>query len=161
VAAFEAGVARCLRQGSELLCGGSVLGGNFVEPTLLRAPGFNHIATESELFSPVAHLVRYKEGEIDRVVADINRTGYGLSGGVFTADAALFDDIVTRVRVGILNLNYGSSGAEAGENFGGEGRTGGGRQMGPAMFASYTRFVNSMRAPAGSPVVHAQGVTQS
>ena len=59
------------------------------------------------------------------VVDDINRTGYGLSGGVFTADAAVFERLATEVRVGILNLNYGSSGAEAGENFGGEGRTGG------------------------------------
>ena len=132
-----------------------------MEPTLLRAPGFGHAGTAHELFSPVAHLVRYEEGQLDAVVDDINRTGYGLSGGVFTADAAVFERLATEVRVGILNLNYGSSGAEAGENFGGEGRTGGGRMMGPAMFTNYTRYVNSMRAPHGGEVVHAQGVTQN
>ena len=69
------------------------LGGNFVEPALFRAPlaptsssGFDHPPTERELFSPVLHLVRYRDGELDRVVDDINRTGYGLSAGVFTSD---------------------------------------------------------------------------
>ena len=51
-----------------------------VEPTLLRAPGFRHAATAHELFSPVAHLVRYEEGELDAVVDDINRTVR--SGGI-------------------------------------------------------------------------------
>ena len=70
----------------------------------------------------------------------------------------VFEKIATSVRAGIVNLNYGTSGAEAGENFGGEGRTGGGRQMGPGMFTNYTRYVNSMRAPHGGEVIHAQGV---
>ena len=61
VARFEHGVAACLAAGSELLCGGHALGGNFVEPTLFRAPpGFDHPPTARELFSPVLHLVRYK-----------------------------------------------------------------------------------------------------
>lgn len=44
VARFKRGVARALDAGSELLVGGEVLGGNFVAPTLLRAPNFNHPA---------------------------------------------------------------------------------------------------------------------
>ena len=75
-------------------------------------------------------------------------------------DEDVFETVATGVKVGIVNLNYGTSGAEAGENFGGEGRTGGGRQMGPNMFRTYTRFVNTMRAPLGGEVVHAQGVSQ-
>ena len=32
--------------------------------------------------------------------------------------------------------------------------------MGPNMFRTYTRFVNTMRAPLGGEVVHARGVSQ-
>lgn len=154
------GVDGCVREGSILVCGGRALGGNFVEPTLFRAPGFNHPPTATELFSPVLHLVRYRDDQLGDVVNDINRGGHGLSAGVFTGDEDVFQRLVSTLRVGILNLNYGTSGAEAGENFGGEGRTGGGRQMGPNMFRTYTRFVNTMRAPLGGEVVHAQGVSQ-
>ena len=58
--------------GSELLCGGHVLGGNFVEPTLFRAPlGFDHPPTARELFSPVLHLVRYKVGASVKVASSL------------------------------------------------------------------------------------------
>ena len=59
------------------------------------------------------------------------------------------------------NVGWCKKALETGENFGGEGRTGGGRMMGPAMFTNYTRYVNSMRAPHGGEVVHALGVTQN
>ena len=157
---FKRGVDGCIEEGSILVCGGRALGGNFVEPTLFRAPGFNHPPTATELFSPVLHLVRYRDDQLRDVVNDINRGGHGLSAGVFTGDEDVFETVATGVKVGIANLNYGTSGAEAGENFGGEGRTGGGRQMGPNMFRTYTRFVNTMRAPLGGEVVHAQGVSQ-
>ena len=74
---------------------------------------------------------------------------------------AVWEQCVSQIRVGICNRNYGTSGAEAGENFGGEGKTGNGRMMGPAIFTQYTRYVNSMISPADSKVVHAQGVDVS
>jgi len=134
-----------------------VIWGNFVEPALFLAPCLHYDALLEEYFAPVCHVVKY--GELDQVIEEINRSGYGLSGGVFTASEAVFLKCVENIRVGILNQNYGSSGAEAGENFGGEGRTGNCRMLGPHMFQHYTRFVNSMKSPINSEVVHAQGVT--
>jgi len=76
----------------------------------------------------------------------------------FTANDDVFKRCVENIRVGILNRNYGSSGAEAGENFGGEGRTGNCRQLGPGMFRHYARYINSIISPTHSEIVHAQGV---
>jgi len=156
---FEVALEHFKRCGSELLVGGRVIKDNFVEPTLMKAPRLHYDAIIEEYFVPIAHLVPYEDGQLDEVISEINRSGYGLSGGVFTASDAVFRQCVENVRVGILNMNYGSSGAEAGENFGGEGRTGNSRQLGPGMFRHYTRYINSMISPANSEVVHAQGVS--
>jgi len=147
-----------LKSGSKLLVGGKTISGNFVEPTAFLAPQLRYDSWLEERFTPVVHLFKYKEGEIDVVINEINRTGYGLSGGIFTANDQLFRKCVEEIKVGIFNLNYGSSGAEAGENFGGEGKTGNGRMLGPHMFKHYTRFINSMKSPLDSEIVHAQGV---
>eukprot|EP00736_Rhodelphis_marinus_P001195 Rmarinus@m.19108 len=146
------------KAGSELIVGGKVIDGNFVEPTVFAAPAVGYEAIKEEQFVPIAHVLRYTDAEVDKVLAEINGTGYGLSGGIFTGDNEFFEKCVTTIRVGILNQNYGSSGAEAGENFGGEGKTGNARMMGPMLFTRYTRPINSMRAPCGGEVVHAQGV---
>jgi delta 1-pyrroline-5-carboxylate dehydrogenase len=39
----------------------------------------------------------YKEGQLQRVIDDINRTGYGLSAGVFTADLEVFEAGLVRL----------------------------------------------------------------
>jgi acyl-CoA reductase-like NAD-dependent aldehyde dehydrogenase len=151
---FQRAIAK-FSQASKLLAGGNVISGNFVEPTLFEAPGLAYEPIKEEYFTPVSHVVKF--GKLDQVIREINSTGYGLSCGVFTANEAVFRKCVDEIRVGILNMNYGSSGAEAGENFGGEGKTGNGRMLGPHMFQHYTRFLNSMKSPVNSAVVHAQG----
>eukprot|EP01101_Sappina_pedata_P005709 TRINITY_DN2683_c0_g1_i1.p1 TRINITY_DN2683_c0_g1~~TRINITY_DN2683_c0_g1_i1.p1 ORF type:complete len:568 (-),score=306.90 TRINITY_DN2683_c0_g1_i1:90-1724(-) len=156
---FKKGIEHYTKAGSKILVGGNVLAGNFVEPTILEAPELRYDATLEEFFVPLVHVTKFTEAQVDDLVNEINRSGYGLSCGVFTASDAFFKKMVENIRVGILNRNYGSSGAEAGENFGGEGRTGGGRQLGPQMFTTYTRYVNSIVSPVDSKVVHAQGVS--
>jgi acyl-CoA reductase-like NAD-dependent aldehyde dehydrogenase len=143
---------------SKLVAGGKIISGNFVEPALFVAPGLGYEPIKEEYFSPIVHIVKYGANQLDQVIEEINSTGYGLSGGVFTASEQTFRKCVDEIRVGILNMNYGSSGAEAGENFGGEGKTGNGRMLGPQMFHHYTRYINSMKSPIDSEVVHAQGV---
>eukprot|EP00735_Rhodelphis_limneticus_P011293 TRINITY_DN437_c0_g1::TRINITY_DN437_c0_g1_i1::g.2508::m.2508 TRINITY_DN437_c0_g1::TRINITY_DN437_c0_g1_i1::g.2508 ORF type:complete len:625 (-),score=219.07,sp/P25795/AL7A1_PEA/35.26/3e-82,Aldedh/PF00171.17/8e-100,LuxC/PF05893.9/0.018 TRINITY_DN437_c0_g1_i1:41-1915(-) len=155
---FKTVVADYKKAGSKLLCGGEVIEGNFVEPAIFVAPHVGYEAIKEEQFVPIVHLIKYKTSEFDQILDEINSMGYGLSGGLFTADSKLFEKAAETLRLGIFNQNYGSSGAEAGENFGGEGKTGNARMMGPLMFDHYRRPLNSMRAPAGGKIVHAQGV---
>jgi acyl-CoA reductase-like NAD-dependent aldehyde dehydrogenase len=158
---FLEGVQHYLKQGSELLVGGKAISANFVEPTVFLAPTLHYDPLLEERFSPIVHVIKYGEDQLDDVIDEINRSGYGLSGGVFTNDKMVFEKCAQEIKVGILNQNYGSSGAEAGENFGGEGRTGNCRMLGPLVFNYYTRYINSMRAPFDSEIVHAQGVTMN
>ena len=54
--------------------------GTFVPPTLIE---LNHIGElEREVFGPVLHLVRYARDDLDRLLDQINATGYGLTQGV-------------------------------------------------------------------------------
>lgn len=83
---FRDTVAFYKEQGSKMLVGGSVIDGNFVQPTVFEAPadkGVNYDAIKTEYFTPVVHVVKFS-GDVQEVVDAVNSTGYGLSCGVFT-----------------------------------------------------------------------------
>ena len=155
------------KSGSKLLVGGRHITGNFVEPTVMEAPSLNFEASYEERFVPIVNLFRYSDADwaSGKVIAEVNNPGYGLAGGVFTKSDSMWDQCVSEIRVGILNRNYGSSGAEAVGYFGGEGRTGNGRMLGTkpdngAMFSHYVYPTESVIAKPGK-IVHAQGVNFS
>ncbi|HEX6927963.1 MAG TPA: bifunctional proline dehydrogenase/L-glutamate gamma-semialdehyde dehydrogenase PutA, partial [Gammaproteobacteria bacterium] len=54
--------------------------GTFVAPTAVEIPSLDVV--EEENFGPILHVVRYKAKELDRVIDEINRTGFGLTLGV-------------------------------------------------------------------------------
>ena len=56
--------------------------GTFVAPTLIELKELS--ALKREVFGPVLHVVRYKRPQLDRLIDDINATGYGLTFGVHT-----------------------------------------------------------------------------
>lgn len=73
---FEQGIKDLLSQGSQLLVGGKVLDGNFVEPTLMLAPHLKYEAIREERFVPISHIVKYKENELDEVIKIINEVNF-------------------------------------------------------------------------------------
>jgi acyl-CoA reductase-like NAD-dependent aldehyde dehydrogenase len=69
--------------GARVLCGGNRTGA-MLEPTLLEGVARGALVCEEEAFGPVAVLERFDDFEA--VLAEVNRSAYGLQAGVFTRD---------------------------------------------------------------------------
>ena len=87
--------------------------------------------SSEEVFGPILHVVRYEGGHLDKVVAAINATGYGLTLGLHSRIAAVADYVAEHARVGNLYVNRNQIGAVVGvQPFGGEGLSGTGPKAG-------------------------------
>lgn len=108
---------------------GTPLEGLFIAPVVLRVPGIE--AMTREVFGPVLHLATYKAAELDRVIAEVNATGYGLTFGLHTRIDTRVQHVVERVRAGNIYVNRNQIGAIVGSQpFGGEGLSGTGPKAG-------------------------------
>jgi RHH-type proline utilization regulon transcriptional repressor/proline dehydrogenase/delta 1-pyrroline-5-carboxylate dehydrogenase len=86
---------------------------------------------EREIFGPVLHVIRYSRGHLDKVIAEINEAGYGLTLGLHSRIAAVADYVAEHARVGNLYINRSQVGAVPGlQPFGGEGLSGTGPKAG-------------------------------
>lgn len=140
VSRYRAAVETAQAQGGKLLCGGKVLprGGNFVEPTVVRATAAMPIVG-IETFAPILYLIAYDT--LDAAIALQNSVPYGLSSAVFTDRLQVAERFLSAQGsdCGIANVNLGTSGAEIGGAFGGEKDTGGGREAGSDSWKAYMR----------------------
>jgi RHH-type proline utilization regulon transcriptional repressor/proline dehydrogenase/delta 1-pyrroline-5-carboxylate dehydrogenase len=127
-------------------------GGRFVSPSIFKVSGIGEM--EREVFGPVLHLATYEPEKIDRVIADINRKGYGLTFGLHTRIDARVQHIVDAVHAGNLYVNRNQIGAVVGSQpFGGEGLSGTGPKAGGPNYLS--RFRKTASGAAGAPVTAA------
>ena len=84
-----------------------------------------------EVFGPVLHVIRYKMSELDKVIEDINSTGYGLTFGVHSRINAFADYLFEQTHAGNSYINRNTIGAVVGVNpFGGRGLSGTGPKAG-------------------------------
>ncbi|RRJ84304.1 bifunctional proline dehydrogenase/L-glutamate gamma-semialdehyde dehydrogenase PutA [Aestuariirhabdus litorea] len=103
--------------------------GYFVAPIAFQIDSMNRLTKEN--FGPVLHLVTYKASELDRVIEEINGSGYGLTLGVHTRNETTAQYIDSRVRVGNVYINRNQIGAAVGvQPFGGQGLSGTGPKAG-------------------------------
>ena len=103
--------------------------GYFIAPTLLSVRGMSDL--HEEIFGPVLHLARYDAGDLDRVIDDINASGYGLTFGFHSRIDDRVQKVVSRVNVGNLYINRNQIGAVVGSQpFGGHGLSGTGPKAG-------------------------------
>ena len=103
--------------------------GYFVAPVVLKVAGI--AAMEREIFGPVLHVATFKADEIDRVVDEINASGYGLTFGMHTRIDARVEQVTARLKVGNVCVNRNQMGAVVGSQpFGGEGLSGTGPKAG-------------------------------
>ncbi len=125
-------------QGGHVLYGGNHLGGNFVEPALVRAPAGMPLLRE-EIFAPILYLLEFDH--LDDAIAQHNNVPQGLSSAIFTRDVRSAETFLSHggSDCGIANVNLGTSGAEIGGAFGGEKDTGGGREAGSDSWQAYMR----------------------
>ncbi|MEQ1698213.1 MAG: bifunctional proline dehydrogenase/L-glutamate gamma-semialdehyde dehydrogenase PutA, partial [Hyphomicrobiaceae bacterium] len=88
-------------------------------------------AVPKEIFGPVLQVVRYEGGALDKVVAAVNATGFGLTLSVHSRISAVADYVAEHAKVGNLYVNRNQIGARVGaQPFGGEGLSGTGPKAG-------------------------------
>ncbi len=107
--------------------------GSYVEPCLFRLESIAQL--EKEIFGPVLHVVTYKSGDVEAVVKEINKTGYGLTMGLHTRVDDRVQKVADLAHVGNLYVNRNQIGAVVGvQPFGGEGKSGTGPKAGGPLY---------------------------
>ncbi|MEE1927960.1 aldehyde dehydrogenase family protein [Streptomyces sp. TRM 70351] len=151
----EAHVAAALADGATLRCGGArpepsgvrPEGGFFYLPTVLDHCHGDMRVVREETFGPILTVETFHTE--DEAVALANDTEYGLAGGVFSADTARARRVAARLRHGTVWINdYHPYLPQA--EWGGYGKSGTGRELGPAGLAEYreTKHIYENLRPA-------------
>ncbi|MCD6045915.1 MAG: putA [Gammaproteobacteria bacterium] len=86
---------------------------------------------QREVFGPFLHVIRYKSHELDKVINDINNSGYGLTCGVHSRINQTVQHLTDSIHAGNVYVNRNMIGAVVGvQPFGGEGLSGTGPKAG-------------------------------
>ncbi|WP_031433713.1 bifunctional proline dehydrogenase/L-glutamate gamma-semialdehyde dehydrogenase PutA [Methylomarinum vadi] len=129
---LEQHVARMRREAKILLqidLPDSCTKGSFFPPTLIELSSLKQL--HEEVFGPILHIIRFRSRELERIVEDVNRCGYGLTLGIQSRIQRTIDTIQTRARVGNIYVNRNMIGAVVGvQPFGGMGLSGTGPKGG-------------------------------
>lgn len=125
--------------------------GTFVAPTIVEIGTLADL--EREVFGPVLHVIRYRREDLDRLIDEINRTGYGLTFGLHTRLDETIAHVTGRVKAGNLYVNRNVIGAVVGvQPFGGRGLSGTGPKAGGPLYIG--RLVQKAPVPPQHSSVH-------
>jgi RHH-type proline utilization regulon transcriptional repressor/proline dehydrogenase/delta 1-pyrroline-5-carboxylate dehydrogenase len=103
--------------------------GSFVAPALYEISSLSELNREN--FGPLLHVIRFAGDKLDKVVEEINATGYGLTLGLQSRIDTVRDYIEEHARVGNFYVNRNQIGAVVeSQPFGGEGLSGTGPKAG-------------------------------
>ena len=120
------GVARTMHQ---TVLPAETAGGHFVAPTLIELDSLAPLTRE--VFGPVLHVRRFGADQLDLVLDEVNRSGYGLTHGVHSRIDETIDYVADQVKAGNVYVNRNIVGAVVGvQPFGGEGKSGTGPKAG-------------------------------
>ncbi|MCO6441692.1 MAG: bifunctional proline dehydrogenase/L-glutamate gamma-semialdehyde dehydrogenase PutA [Nitrococcus mobilis] len=113
--------------------------GTFFPPCAFELRSLRQLTEEK--FGPILHVIRYQTRDLDRVIDEINATGYGLTFGIHSRIDTTVEHVVSRMRVGNVYVNRNMIGAVVGVHpFGGEGLSGTGPKTGGPHYLP--RFTN-------------------
>jgi RHH-type proline utilization regulon transcriptional repressor/proline dehydrogenase/delta 1-pyrroline-5-carboxylate dehydrogenase len=105
------------------------LSGHFFAPCAFEIEKLSQLP--GEVFGPILHVIRYAAKDLDKVIADISESGYGLTLGIHSRIDATIKAIANHVPVGNVYVNRNMIGAVVGvQPFGGEGLSGTGPKAG-------------------------------
>ncbi len=124
-------------------------GGYFYEPTVLDQCHREMRVVREEVFGPVLTVETFRTE--DEAVALANDTEYGLAGAVWTADAGRARRVAGRLRHGTVWINDFHPYLPQAE-WGGFGKSGVGRELGPAGLAEYRESKHVYQNLAPKPV---------
>ncbi len=103
--------------------------GSYLAPHIFEIPSLSTLKDEE--FGPVLHVIRYKPKEIDKVMAQIGDTGFGLTFGIHSRIEGFWLDLFSKNAVGNTYVNRNMIGAVVGvQPFGGMGLSGTGPKAG-------------------------------
>jgi RHH-type proline utilization regulon transcriptional repressor/proline dehydrogenase/delta 1-pyrroline-5-carboxylate dehydrogenase len=139
------------RKVEQLPLGTATGNGTFVAPTTIEIASLKDL--EREVFGPVLHVVRYKRDDLERLIEDINGTGYGLTFGLHTRLDETIAQVTDLIRVGNIYVNRNVIGAVVGvQPFGGRGLSGTGPKAGGPLYLG--RLVDKAPVPPRHSSVH-------
>ena len=130
-------IQKGIDEGAKLVTGGPEkpegLEGYFVQPTVFSEVRNDMTIAQEEIFGPVLSILPY-DSEADAVQI-ANDSPYGLSGGVWSADAERAKGVARQIRTGQIEVNGGAFNPSA--PFGGYKQSGYGREYGPHGFEEF------------------------
>ena len=125
--------------------------GTFIPPTLLRVDSVADL--KEEIFGPVLHVATFAGEDVNKVVAAINATGYGLTFGLHTRIDTRVQDVSDAIHAGNIYVNRNQIGAVVGSQpFGGEGLSGTGPKAGGPLYLPRF-YADPGASPAPSPML--------
>lgn len=121
-AALEALNDRIKSGGKVIRASGGIdgLSDAFVQPAIIDVTDAS--VPDEEIFAPFLSVIRVSN--FDDAIKAANATRYGLSAGLISDDAKLWDRFITRIRAGVVNFNRPTTGAAGDMPFGGLGDSG-------------------------------------
>jgi RHH-type proline utilization regulon transcriptional repressor/proline dehydrogenase/delta 1-pyrroline-5-carboxylate dehydrogenase len=103
--------------------------GSFVAPQAWEIPAIGWLT--GEVFGPILHVVRYAPTQLDELITAINKTGFGLTGGIHSRIGRTVRHVEQRLAVGNCYVNRSLIGAVVGSQpFGGVSQSGTGPKAG-------------------------------
>ncbi|SPH24705.1 Bifunctional protein PutA [Defluviimonas aquaemixtae] len=113
-------------------------GGHFIAPSVIRVSGIADM--KREIFGPVLHVATFDADDLQKIIDDVNATGYGLTFGLHTRIDNRVQEVTEALHVGNIYVNRNQIGAVVGSQpFGGEGLSGTGPKAGgPHYLARFT-----------------------
>jgi aldehyde dehydrogenase (NAD+) len=125
--------AKLVTGGAEKPVGDGLENGYYVRPTVFSEVRNDMTIAQEEIFGPVLSIIAY-DGE-EQAAEIANDSAYGLSGGVWSADAERAKAFARKVRTGQIEVNGGAFNANA--PFGGYKNSGYGREYGQHGFEEF------------------------
>jgi acyl-CoA reductase-like NAD-dependent aldehyde dehydrogenase len=137
----RAKVASYLEDGGRVAIRGSAPqgAGYWFPPTVLAPVSNTDRAAREEIFGPIAAVIPFKDE--DEAVRIANDTVYGLSGSIWTTNAARAMRVARGLETGTISVNSNNS-VRVTTPFGGFKQSGIGRELGPDALDYYTELKN-------------------
>ncbi|HLF67190.1 MAG TPA: aldehyde dehydrogenase family protein, partial [Gammaproteobacteria bacterium] len=105
------------------------LNGSYFAPTAFELKDLSLL--KREIFGPILHIIRFSGENLDKILDDIEATGYGLTLGIHSRIESTIKYITDRMPVGNMYVNRNMIGAVVGvQPFGGENLSGTGPKAG-------------------------------
>ena len=101
----------------------------FIAPIAFEITNISDV--KKEIFGPVLHMAKFKAGDFEKTISQINALGFGLTIGLHTRIDSRIERMRRQVKIGNLYVNRNQIGAIVGvQPFGGEGLSGTGPKAG-------------------------------